>query len=249
MKKRVVILDFDGVLIDSSQEVLVSAYNTASDELLEHPDQLSQDFKELFTRYRPLPKSAGEIVLLAKICLRKDKSFHLSSEVFHRELNLNSNLILEFEADFFKRRELLISKSVDSWLNLNIPYSPFFDFIKDQDFVILTYKNPEAVLRILTANKLEIEPARVFSGIAGVGKLECFLNITKSFPAHSYLFIDDAVRNLEVLANGLTVHNIDLSLHLAAWGYTNDESRKIASSSGFNVLNSQEEAIDLIRAV
>src|SRR5690606_33311380 len=64
-----IVFDFDGVLIHSHIESMVTAYNVAAGALLENSTELPVLFEELFSRNRCHVRTAGEMTVLACWCL------------------------------------------------------------------------------------------------------------------------------------------------------------------------------------
>lgn len=246
MKSRFV-FDFDGVLLHSHFESMLTAYNVAADCVLSDLSQLPENFRTLFSENRSHVRNAGEMVSLAEWCLEPATiaTKQLTRSDLLGLLPAKQELQAREEA-FFSARQILLELSPEVWLSLNTPYQPLWDYLRNSelDFCIITHKNKAAV-ELLTAHyKLPISGHRIFSGDGGRSKRANFSSLYELFPAESYFFIDDNFRNLCELSENPDPR-FSLKLLYATWGYGTEDDARDATAAGLNV-HTQESFLDLI---
>ncbi|MGD9044424.1 MAG: hypothetical protein PVG06_11950 [Desulfobacterales bacterium] len=245
------ILDFDGVLINSLDEVTLTAYNTTTGELVTSLADLPSVLIELFQRNRFHVQSIGDAILLMRWCL---DNHHSRSEHFldpHEYKTLISGTtasLTDRTLRIYETRRQFIAKDPEGWLAHHRPYQPLWDhLLKHQKdaFVILTNKNQDATLRLCRSFGLEIDAADVYSGDQGASKVENMRQIQERFGNQQYDFIDDSVKNLRELENSLNEGTQMLRLLLASWGYTGPLDEKTARKYGYPVFT-QKDLISLL---
>ena len=123
------IFDFDGVLMDSLDEIVLTAYNAVTDTLMTSLDTVPPAVATLFKQNRYLFQPIGDALPLMSWCLenyRKTPNNYLSPEAF-RVLVKNAKKPLASRTDyFFAIRRQLIDADKTGWLALNKPYQPLW---------------------------------------------------------------------------------------------------------------------------
>ncbi|NLF25288.1 MAG: hypothetical protein GX589_06480 [Deltaproteobacteria bacterium] len=244
------VFDFDGVLIDSVEETLVSAFNAATASLVVRVEDAGKNFVQLFRRNRFVARSAGEMVLLAHWCLEQAEGSPVAvidREAFVAWMQQAKETSLDCERKLFEARTRLAEAHTAKWLALSKPYQPIFGFIKRCDnleTVILTRKDKRAVLEIGKHYGLELKRENVYAGDGGVGKIENLEAIFKRFTADKITFVDDSITNLLELRQHRDAATLEL-LH-ANWGYVGEGDIKLAADAGIRSL-SQEELQEVIK--
>lgn len=235
------IFDFDGVLIDSVDEAAVTAYSAASGSLATSLTDLPDGYLELFKNSRPFPRNASEMLVLGRWCLEKielNEPATISREILEHLVTEDDHSESDLRRLFFETRQQLATRSPLSWLELNRPYQPLFDWLKTElnaPLVILTHKNRLAVEQICRHFGLEIRSDRIYSGDTGEPKELGLLAIMERFDSSSYHFIDDSIHNLLELKYRLPA-DADVSLELASWGYCTIDDVTLAEQEGLRVL-------------
>jgi FMN phosphatase YigB (HAD superfamily) len=238
-----ILFDFDGVLIDSLNEVALTAYNAATENLFTSLSEIPGAAVALFKRNRFHVQQIGDAITLMNWCIERpqfDSTRPLSKEEYRTvtsgdtaTLNARTNLIYETRKRFIDRDE-------NRWLSLHQPYQPLWnELIKRDDrmFVILTNKNHDATLRLCRHFGLDIDTNDIYSGDRGTTKVENMQQIQNRFGIEYVSFIDDSLKNLKDLDLELNQEKKILSLILAGWGYTGPDDVRIAQESGYRVFN------------
>ena len=249
-----ILFDFDGVLVDSLNEVALTAYNAATENLFTSLSEIPEAAVTLFKRNRFHVQQIGDAITLMNWCIERHQfkmTGTLSKEEYQTvasgataSLNARTNLIYETRKRFIDRDE-------HRWLSLHQPYQPLWsELIKPDDrvFVILTNKNHDATLRLCRHFGLEIDSNDIYSGDHGTTKVENMQQIQTRFGIEFFSFIDDSVKNLKELDLEFNQEKKMLSLLLADWGYTGPDDARIAQELGYPVFN-QTDFILLMQSV
>jgi len=245
------IFDFDGVLINSLDEVTLTAYNTATGKRVTSLADLPTALVGLFKQNRFHVQPIGDAILLMNWCLNnyRNKSEQILNPHEYEALISDATIsITDRTLRVYETRRQFIANDPECWLALHRPYQPLWDELiqrKKYVFAILTNKNRDATLRLCQHFGLGIHAVDVYSGDHGTGKVENMRQIQKRFTDQRYGFIDDSVKNLRELENSLNAENKMIRLLFASWGYTGPRDEKIAQEYGYPVLN-QKDLIGLL---
>jgi FMN phosphatase YigB (HAD superfamily) len=245
------IFDFDGVLMSSLNEVVLTVYNAATGGLQTSTAGLPQGPATLFRRNRFHVQHIGDGLTLMKWCLKAaagqsdrildPREYRLLVAGSAGDLAARTRLIYE-------TRNIFIERDPERWFALHEPYQPLWNALtgqKIQPFVILTNKNRDATIRLCRFFGLEINSDEIYSGDESVSKVENMRSILMRFKAEGYVFIDDSIKNLQDIQTAFQGENPDLKLLFASWGYTGPEDMRIARASGYPVIG-QEDAVRLL---
>ena len=236
------IFDFDGVLINSLDEVVLTAYNAATDSLVTSPAEVPSDLLQMFKDNRFHVQAIGDAIALMNWCLinwRKDSQKILSREEY-LAIAPGADLALADRTNrIYDTRKRFIEKDIGRWFALHQAYQPLWnELIRRQHHpvVILTNKNHDATWRLCRHFGLNIDARDIYSGDNGVSKIENMLRIQARFGKEAFAFIDDSIKNLNELDRYFNTEKKVLTLLLATWGYTGAQDAVLAQASGFEVL-------------
>jgi FMN phosphatase YigB (HAD superfamily) len=248
---NMLILDFDGVLINSLDEVTLTAYNTTTGKLVTSLADLPKALIELFQRNRYHVQSIGDAILLMNWCLnnyRNKSEQFLNSHKYETLISGATVPLTDRTLRIYETRRQFVAKDPECWLALHQPYQPLWDQLLQHQkyvFIILTNKNRDATLRLCRHFGLGINAVDVYSGDQGASKVENMRQIQERFGNQLFSFIDDSIKNLRELENSLDVGKKMIRLLLASWGYTGPQDEKIAQEYGYPVLT-QKDLISLL---
>ena len=194
------LLDFDGVLFDSAQEVYQVCQQMADSGLVTRCDVNEAEFM----KFRKSVKDAWQFAYL----------YNKPSEPIPSKPNIEDEI---FAKEFFETRKDL-AKDPD-WFH-KIPSYNFFKGIKKyllnnpRTFKIISTRNEESILRILQANGVcEIDVLGQASIKQAGGKIQAAKNAGFLSKEEFTLYVDDMLE----YSNQFSVH-VDLAVH-ASWGY------------------------------
>lgn len=245
------IFDFDGVLINSLDEVTLTAYNAVTGEQVTSLAELPTTLVGLFQHNRFHVQPIGDAIILMNWCLNnyRNRSEQILNPHEYEALISDATVsITDRTLRIYETRSQFIASDPECWLALHQPYQPLWgELIQRQKytFVILTNKNRDAALRLCQHFGLNIHAVDVYSGDHGTSKVKNMRQIQKRFADQPFYFIDDSVKNLQELENSANAENKMIRLLLASWGYTGPRDEKIAQKYGYPVLN-QKELIALL---
>jgi len=245
------IYDFDGVLLNSIDEVAVSAYNAATGKMVTAVGRLPAALVRLFKRNRFHFQPAGDVLPLMHWCLdhyRSEADKLLSHEEFMQILAGARTPLNLRTLTFYDARNRFAEWDAAAWLSLNQPFQPIWQELKRRGagrVVILTNKNRAAVLRQCRHFGLAVREENVYAGDDGATKISNLETIFRRVNDRALSFIDDSLRNLQDLDAHFNRVEKRLRLHLAAWGYIGPDDVATARSQGLAVLNQ----VDLIRRI
>ena len=245
------IFDFDGVLINSLDEVVLTTYNATTDSLFTSLAQVPVDLLQVFKNNRFHVQPIGDAIALMNWCLanRQGDLNKILTRQEYRAIADGPDIVLTDRTNLiYDTRQRFIDRDTKRWLALHQPYQPIWDEIirrKKCLFVILTNKNHDATLRLCRHFGLQINADDIYSGDYGVTKIENMLRIQECFTKQQFFFIDDSVKNLKELDHHFNRGKKVLSLALAAWGCIGAEDARMAPESGYSALQ-QTDVVRLL---
>ena len=247
------IFDFDGVLLNSLDEVAVSAFNAVTGNMVTAIEKIPSDLISLFKHNRFHFQPAGDVIPLMHWCL--DTYLTAPDKLLTRGEFLNivrktTEPLASRTERFYAARNRFAEQDSQRWFSLNRPFQPIWnELVKrgSEQVVILTNKNREAVFKQCRYFDLEVLKENIYAGDGGATKTANLKALFKRFSVRPLRFIDDSLRNLQ----DLDVHFVfkkesrKLSLFLASWGFIGPEDIETARSSGLPILT-QNELIALL---
>jgi phosphoglycolate phosphatase-like HAD superfamily hydrolase len=240
-KYKYIVFDFDGVVCDSTNECVVTAWNAwerwnKRDGFRRSLDEFIQSEIDTFRPLRPYVRGAGEYYILMRainssgVTIRSQQDFADFSEKWEGHLNL-------FKDVFFSERNRLRKEDMGSWIDLHHIYTDVIDVMKKLHnqgrLLIATMKDGESVKLILKKYGVDISPENILDQSQISSKLEAldyFVN-SKKIKKDQLCFIDDNVTHL------IAPHNAGYDVFLTIWGTVTDEYIEIAKKNNLNVLN------------
>lgn len=240
------LFDFDGVLMDSVREVLVTGYNavtgSAATDLTAIPDGFAERF--MVNRFHAL--DSADIHRLAAWLLadRTDAPTDPIPAVHWQTIRSSATVPgPKRSRQFFTARKRFMKTNFRAWLDLHQPFQPLWETLSQDAvrLVLLTSKNREATLALCRHFGMAVPEANIYSGDNGTGKPENFRAIHDRFRQPCYRFLDDALANLRTLDVAFNTDDRCIVLPmLADWGYVGPEAPKAAANMGYPVLNQAE---------
>lgn len=210
--------DFDGVIVDSINEVLLCAH-AAADLGLEP----SPEFKKNFLTHRYLIQQAGDFIPFAQWC-NKPAGDPLD---FVHSAQTPKNQRSKF---FFETRTALIETLGAKWLELHSAFQSiktYLDSLNEKDFVVVTHKNRDSVLRLIEYLALNLKRDRLYTGDSGLQKSEHLKQAQSDNGGRPIFFIDDSIKNLLEVKSNFS----EARLYLATWGYIGPKDKDTAQAN------------------
>lgn len=245
------IFDFDGVLVNSLDEVVLTAYNAVADSHVTSLEQVPADLVQMFKRNRFHVQPIGDAIGLMHWCLancQKEPQRILNREDYAALTGRSDIDLVDRTNLIYAARKRFIDTDIERWLALHQPYQPLWNELvrrKNYLFVILTNKNHDATYRLCRHFGLKIDAQDIYSGDNGLTKIENMGRIQERFGRQSFVFIDDSIKNLQELDQHFNRDEKLLSLALATWGYTGAQDGGTAREFGYASLR-QSDAMVLL---
>ncbi|MBN1482525.1 HAD family hydrolase [candidate division KSB1 bacterium] len=237
-KTDILALDFDGVIVDSIKECLVSGYNAYAnythEKNIERYDDLDPHWVKCARAMRNYIRNGEDYVYIAhalanKIAVKSQRDFDDFAREHAALRQSFFNFMLNHRIDFSESKP-------DLWAALNPLYEGMREFIVNysnkNNFYIITTKKLLFVHKILAANKIQLIRENIFDTSADKSKKEIIEDILRDrhIRPEQFYFIDDQVDTL------IKVQATGVQCLLATWGYNNPEQRRLAENSTIELL-------------
>ena len=236
--KKILFLDFDGVLFDTIKEVyLVNRYIKTGIDLFEPVEESSY---KLFSKYKFLVYNIWMFFYYNHLLFSNTKEDDIIAQYKNLISNRNIKKEEEFCQKFLQIRADLIKNHYDFWQTLETPYQFFLD-IKDFydeekiDIVVASKKNKSSILKRFKEYNFNIDENKVFARDEldkFSSKGEFFENYLEKNNYQKAIFVDDNINNINSCKDNPKIETI-----LALWGNCEPKSQ------GY----SEKEAIERIK--
>ena len=227
---KIILLDFDGVIINGIDEYWFTSKLACEKYLLTSLKDLNIDkyteVPEIFIKMRPWVKYGWEMILITHEILKKYKPLdNLTKDLFLENYEQNCSKLLienswnsiELQQCLDNARAFQIENDFKKWIALHKPFNEVVNFIKKAKHEgfkvgIISTKGKEFTSRIL--NNLNISPELIYGYESGT-KIEIISNLSLSYDIKG--FIEDRRNTLsDILENNCTRF---INCYLAEWGY------------------------------
>ncbi len=234
-QRKLLIFDFDGVIVDGMPEYWWSARQSVI-QLLDKPlaaKELPKKIPTAFQTLRPWVHKGWEMVLIAAELLRPDSTLYQKGALaFARNYSSNCKEALEkwgwnaeqLQVTLDQVRSNALQDHRNSWLKLHHPFPAVLERLKrlheeEIDFSVLTTKGASFTAEIL--HSLHLKPNNLYGHESG-SKSKVLLEISKSQTIHG--FIEDRRATLEMVLSYPELKSIPC--YLASWGYLKPNDSK-----------------------
>ena len=245
--KPLLILDFDGVIVDgikeywsSSRQTCLNILSANEKEIVSFPSEIPIAFKAM----RPWVHHGWEMVILAAECSNKTSQLNLKGvQNFSKNYSTECSLALnkwgwtpfQLQEALDQTRREAISNNFNQWLNY---HQPFYSAVKrfqrlekeGIEFAVLTTKSIEFTKKLL--NSFNLQPKLVFGHESG-SKVDVLNQLLQTRIIQG--FIEDRRTTLEKVLEDPNLKSIPC--YLASWGYLKPQDKNNLPS-GIKLLNS-----------
>ena len=247
IEKPLLILDFDGVIVDgikeywsSSRQTCLNILSATEKEIISFPSEIPKAFKAM----RPWVHHGWEMVILAAECSNKTSQLNLKGlQNFSRNYQIECSLALEkwgwtpfqLQEALNQTRREAISNNFNQWLNFHQPFSLVTQRLKTLEkegieFAVLTTKSIEFTKKLLDC--FDLQPKLVFGHESG-SKVDVLNQLLQKRIIRG--FIEDRRTTLEKVLEDPKLKSIPC--YLASWGYLKPQDKNNLPS-GIKLLNS-----------
>jgi len=231
-------VDFDGVICQSTDECMVTAYNAwnaynGSDKFFSTIEDIPDEEADIFRTNRGYVRSGGEYYILMRM-LSENKT--LSGQQHFDELARQwHSACMAFSSMFYKSRQRLMRQNIGRWIALHHVFSEVLKKIEKHitngQTYIITMKDRNSVDTILADKGLNVPEEKVLDKDSFPTKLAALEHLAKKHRiSHANVrFLDDNVTHLlEPLARGFDVY-------LARWGFHTDDHLKLVENTEIKI--------------
>ena len=235
IEKPLLILDFDGVIVDGIKEYWSSARQTCLNILSPKEKEiifLTSEIPTTFQAIRPWVHHGWEMVILAAECSNKTSQLNLKGiESFSKNYSKECFLALnkwgwtpsQLQEALNQTRREAISNNFNQWLNYHQPFSSAVQRLQRLEkegieFAVLTTKSIEFTKKLL--NSFGLKPKLIFGHESG-SKIDVLNQLLYKRIIQG--FIEDRRRTLEKVLEDPKLSSIPC--YLASWGYLKPQDR------------------------
>ncbi|MCL2294957.1 MAG: hypothetical protein FWC36_08860 [Spirochaetes bacterium] len=227
-RKKILFLDFDGVLCDSVNETARCAW-LAGSVVWEawRGEDIPKAYLEKFRTLRPLIKTGYQSIALMKLISENytetfiKKEFHFMQEQVFTSASLNRTMLINL---FDRVRSDWIKANPRTWFEWQKLYPCTLDIIgvgrnHYKEVYIVSTKQKKFISRLLHFYGIGFNPNNIYGLEYGENKIEVIENILKEAKVSSKnaVYVDDYSNTLRSFA--VTKALKDMRLYLASWGY------------------------------
>lgn len=221
MGRKLILWDFDGVIIDSMQECLLTSYNAflsfgnseaQSVSLTAIPASVS----EHFFKFRKYVRPAGEYYLMHQSLVESEDI--ATPEAYQRYVKLKKDKISAFQPLFFQQRNSFRQENEQEWLELHQVYPHIFGAWErlqmDYKFIVVSNKDKRSIKMLL--DHFHLGPvSEIYGSDFSNNKYEIIQHLIKSkHLSHAdVVFVDDHAGHLR------DVQPLGVKLGFANWGF------------------------------
>lgn len=247
MSKEVFVFDVDGVIVDSTEECLVVAWNAYVDysqngkEKIFNVNDADENYAKHFRSIRNYVRSMDEYLVVFNTSEGEIDSQSKYEKILNDQ---DKNELDKYGKAFFNNREELKSKSKNNWIELHIIYDGIVEFFKaiqkKYNVYIVTGKDKVSVIDFLNYFKIEFNFDKIYDKNIAKNKLVALEEIAKleTIENNQISFLDDNVTHL------IKPKDAGFNVYLAKWGYGFDEHFKMARDNSIQIIDSVECAYE-----
>ena len=218
--KKILFLDFDGVLFDTLKEVYLISRFIATDKAF--LDEIDRENYALFSKYKYLVYNIWMFYYFNPLIFGNCAEEDIIPNYEKALLNRNQMRESIFCNSFLQARRTLVNNHFDFWKNLETPYEFFCEIKKlydngNKNIVIISKKNKNSIIERFDTYNFKINPDFIFAReiLDNYSSKGEFINeYMKKNNFDSAVFVDDNMNNLK------TVQNDNVKTILALWGNT-----------------------------
>ena len=249
--RPILVMDFDGVICDSTEECVVTAWNawtvrSGHPGHVRTPAEVPEPFRSTLRQYRSYVRTAGEYLILLEVArtgrrIDSQADYERLFEEFKSELS-------DFARLFFSARDQLRTEDEDHWLDLHLVYEGIPTNLRTLseafDFYVVTGKDARSVQTFFDRFGLRVSPSHVYDKDVAHDKLSaiCMIAASAGQPLGSAYFLDDNVYHL------LPAHRAGCHAYMASWGYHTPEQLQFAHQESIPVLELSNWAEALMKS-
>lgn len=241
-KNIVLALDFDGVIVDSIKECLVSGFNAYANFInksnIDRYDELDPHWATEARRLRNYIRNGEDYVYIAHALENNIKVD--GQQDFDDFLTEHASLRYTFFDHMVNQRLAFSAAKPELWAALNPLYDGMRDFLINvpdkENLYIITTKKLVFVHKILDANHISLIENNIYDTSSGATKRQIIEEIVQSrnIEPSQFYFVDDQVDTL------IKVKPSGVNVLFASWGYNTPAQADVARLNDIPVLTLED---------
>ncbi len=250
MSIKFLIIDFDGVICDSTYECLVVSYNAwcnynEIDNRKYKITDFDNEYINKFKKLRPFVKGAGEYFILFEI-MNKENENNYSLDLYNSVFNSKKHLLTKFKDIFLKERSILRNKNFNDWVNLHFLYQDVLKFMEkyrnENKLFIATLKDAKSINILLKSVNFVFCEENIFDSKKINSKINGLNIIRKKYNINieNMFFIDDNADHL------IEPNRFGYKTFLANWCNPQDDFRSKALKNQITIINNISDCLNYL---
>ena len=220
-EKKIIVFDFDGVVCDSTNECMITSWNTwqflhSTNNYREKVRDFSVVEQKDFRKVRPYVRGAGEYYILHRA---KQENITITDQIlFDHYSKLWSHSTESYKKAFLNFRKEFRKKNLIKWIDLHLVFNEIIIILKklvDRDLLfIATLKDKESVQLILNYHGINLPASKILDQKSIKTKNEALDKICSltNTAKNQLIFFDDNLTHL------IEPHNSGYEVYLTDWG-------------------------------
>ncbi len=234
--EKLILFDFDGVIVDGINEYWKSSLCACNKYLLPQSINLvipkDETIPKTFIEIRPWVKFGWEMVLITHEIIKKNYPLNNTNKgKFLENYEKNCSQILiknSWDSQILQKclddaRKFQIKNDLEQWISLHRPFNEVLDFIKeatDKGYKIGVISTKGKVFTSKILDHINIYPDLIFGYEEG-SKVEIISRLSNNYNIQG--FVEDRRKTLINIINNEETNHINC--FLAEWGYLKDEDK------------------------
>ena len=244
---QMIVFDFDGVVCDSTDECMVTAWNAwqnwnSKQGFRGGVEEFTHDERVNFRNVRPRVRGAGEYYVLMQaqedgLPINDQDTYDALEEKWHQYLP-------PFKKIFYEMRDRLRRENIEQWVDLHPIYENVITLMQrlhaKNSLYVATLKDKESVQIILQKHGIHLSDDHIFDQSQITSKVQALEKFCKKtgYDKSELLFIDDNVTHL------LEPKEKGYSVCLSTWSNPMDDHIEIAKLHQIPLLNNCRELLE-----
>jgi len=247
MQKNIYVFDVDGIIVDSTAECLIIAWNAYQEYIgesnfIKSTEEADSDYDKKFRLTRNYVRAMGEYLVVFESQYRRIDS----QNEFEKNLDeLEKDNIQSYGEIFLKNRNEFKKKNYSSWLALHSYYDGIQSILskcdKEGKLYIVTGKDRDSSIELLAQIDINVNLDRIFHMNLSINKLESLkkIAIIENVEYEKIRFVDDNFTHLK------DPQKEGFKVALGDWGYALPEHIDLANKYQMPVITINE-ALDFM---
>ncbi len=243
LEQKFLALDFDGVIVDSVGECMVTSFNayagfSGSGRRIQSPEDLDKSSTAAFKRMRNFIRFGKDFLF---IWLAISRHLDISSQTeFDTFLETEKRLDSVFFDLFYRERDRSIQSQPDRWTALTPLYrgvQPLLQTWAARDhFAVISTRKKGYIRRILDFNGCSLPENRIHFATPERSKEAIVAGMLTKYrlAPKQFHFVDDQVDTL------IKVRGTEVRVYLAEWGYCDENQLVRSGREGIPILSLEQ---------